>query len=499
MRILLKANTLFFRIILLLGFIILISFFLNGCKIEKKSFNNLTFISINQNGFYLNDSLFFPLTLNYIVDLQYGGGNLWASPANGYDSVKGHYYTSKDSCLMQLKKDMELIKKMGFNSVRIVRVGEVNINPKNGELSVIANFKNKRDTTIVLSNSFWLRKNDSYNNYFTAIEEMLGIIDSAGLKVVFLTRMSIEFNSTETFLKNLVSYFKKSSTIMAYDFFNEPLYFDRKDRLKITVYSKVNHWQKIITTRAPNHLSTIGLEGVREVFEWDPNILNVDFISYHPYEHEPEQVRNELYWYGKYTNKPWIVGETGWYTSKKNERDSLKTQKSFAIKTLEQSYNCGAKGYSWWQFKDVAWNDLKNHSDLMGLVSKNGNTKKAIRVFQDFDPTKKKGDCLCLDNYYNYSESTSFLLRGKLVDGENFPIEGGIILGWSKQWTDSYHTITKKDGTFELKGSFPFYHWMASSIKHEMIRGDIIADTITSNPPIFDLRILTVNQLDFLE
>ena len=97
------------------------------------------------------------------------------------------------------------------------------------------------------------------------------------------------------------------------------------------------------------------------------------------------------------------------------------------------------------------------------------------------------------------SESSSFLLKGKLVDGESFPIEGGVILGWNKQWTDSYHTITKKDGTFELKGSFPFYHWMASSIKHEMIRGDIIADTITSNPPIFDLRILTVNQLDFLE
>ena len=48
----------------------------------------------------------------------------------------------------------------------------------------------------------------------------------------------------------------------------------------------------------------------------------------------------------------------------------------------------------------------------MGLVSKNGKPKKAISVFQDFNPTKNIGNCLCLDNYYNYSESDVFLLKG---------------------------------------------------------------------------------------
>ena len=138
----------------MLSFTLFISMFFNGCDTEKCSFNNPAFISVNQNGFFLNDSCFFPLTLNYIAELQYGNGGLWACPANEYDSVKGHYYTSKDSCVMQLKADMELIKRMGFNSVRIVRIGETTINTENGEISVVANFKNQKDTTIVLSSSF---------------------------------------------------------------------------------------------------------------------------------------------------------------------------------------------------------------------------------------------------------------------------------------------------------------------------------------------------------
>ena len=135
----------------------------------------------------------------------------------------------------------------------------------------------------------------------------------------------------------------------------------------------------------------------------------------------------------------------------------------------------------------------------MGLVSKNGKPKKAISVFQDFNPTKNKGDCLCLINYYNYSESDVFLLKGKLVDKNNSPIEGGVILAWNEDWTHSYHTITKKDGAFELKGSYPFYHWMASATKHEMIRGNILPDTVTTSFPTFDLGVLAINRLDFLD
>ncbi|MBK6776964.1 MAG: hypothetical protein IPG74_14380 [Flavobacteriales bacterium] len=39
-------------------------------------------------------------------------------------------------------------------------------------------------------------------------------------------------------------------------------------------------------------------------------MLLVDFISYHPYEYEPDQVRNELRWYHNTIEVPWIIGET---------------------------------------------------------------------------------------------------------------------------------------------------------------------------------------------
>ena len=74
--------------------------------------------------------------------------------------------------------------------------------------------------------------------------------------------------------------FKDTECILAIDIFNEPLYFDKPEKKKKEVFEIVNNWRSIIKMYAPNHLVTIGLEGIREVFRWDPNILNVDFISY---------------------------------------------------------------------------------------------------------------------------------------------------------------------------------------------------------------------------
>lgn len=161
---------------------------------------------------------------------------------------------------------------------------------------------------------------------------------------------------------------------------------------------------EIFREHAPNHLSTIGLTGIREVFEWDPNILSFDFISFHPYEYEPNQVLNELYWYGKYVTVPWIIGETSFPA----ENDSVKyeDQNKFAIKTLDQTCNCGGIGYSWWQYKDVKWGSY--HSDYMGILNwKNttvnekgnvvfGTVKPLENVFKTYLPKKIQGIVFCL-------------------------------------------------------------------------------------------------------
>ncbi|MCE9539174.1 MAG: hypothetical protein K8R85_08150, partial [Bacteroidetes bacterium] len=188
-----------------------------------------------------------------------------------------------------------------------------------------------------------------------------------------LVRMSADVKATEYNLKKVVHYFRNDTTIMAYDLFNEPLYFDVPERDKKVVNKAMNRWASVAKKNAPNQLITIGLTGIREVFEWDPAILDVDFISIHPYEYEPEQVRNEMYWYANYIKKPWIIGETA--IPADNDSISYETQAQFAHKTLKQAYDCGAIGYSWWQYKDVEWHSY--HANFRGVVSWTGETKNA--------------------------------------------------------------------------------------------------------------------------
>lgn len=476
-------------IIVFFALFIVAILYLNFSSSSKKGF-----VSLKNNEFILNDKAFFPIVINYCAAFQTDKKNLWVRPSKFY-SIDNFEYTNKDSCLIKFKSDMDLIKKMGFNSVRICKVGETRLNEeKEGELSFKVHIANQNDSTFILTNN-----DKNYTSYFSALDEMLNIINNAGLKVIFLTKTSPKSKTTETHLAKLCKRFKDNSTIFAYDLFNEPLYFDKPIRKKEEVFQLMIRWDKIIEKNAPHHLSTIGLEGIREVFEWDPNILNVDFISYHPYEYEYEQVRNEIYWYGKYTKKPWIIGETA--IPADNDSVPYKEQLFFAEKTMKQNINCGGSGYSWWQFKDIEGNEF--HSSFMGVITQKEKIKPITEAFIKFSTsTANKDSCLCLDNYYNYSQSQTFKIIGKLVDNNNKAIEGGVILGWNQWWTHSYHTITKADGSFELLGSYPFYHWMASATEHSRIRGELNPDSAKidkENMPTIDLRVLKLEKLSFLE
>ncbi len=463
------------------------------------------FVSIRDKKFFLDDKEFYPVTLNYMVSVQTDEqeSELWPCAYTGYNKGFKNLYTTKDSCLMQLKADMELIKEMGFNTVRLVSIGEEIVNKKTGELSVGAAVGNGRKTALPLSN------NKNYDNYFNALDELFTIANNAGLKVIFLTRMSADVRSTEYHLMKVTSHFKDNPSILAYDFFNEPLYFDSLEHTKEQVYNTVKRWNKIVKMYAPHQLSTIGLAGIREVFEWDPNILDVDFLSFHPYEYEPEMVRNEMYWYYKELKKPWMLGETA--IPADNDSVSYLEQNKFANKTLKQAYNCGAMGYSWWQYKDVEWYSF--HANFMGVVTLDGNTrtkqndvvigtvKPVADEFRNYKPGEQKDTCSCMTNYYNYTKFRDSRIVGKLITADGDPIAGGVIIAWNQWWSKSYITITKADGSFEILGNFPFYHWMASATEYSMVRGDVLPDTakVTAGIPTMNLGMLQIKKLSFVK
>lgn len=461
------------------------------------------FVSIENQKFKVNDTTFYPMVLNFIVSLQSNGDEFWATSYKGYYPDSKFCYSTKEESQKKLIADLNLVKDLGFNTIRITSIGEPTIHEKENSLSMSLYTSSSQDTMIALSND------DAYLSYFTAMEELISIVDSLGLKAIILIKNKPEYSCTEYLLKKFCTYFKDNNTIFAIDIYNEPLYFDKPEKEKDEVFKIVKHWRDIIRIYAPNHLVTIGLEGIREVFRWDPNILDVDFISYHPYEYEPEQVRNEIVWYGRYTDKPWIIGETA--IPADNDSISYEEQRVFALNTLKQTFNCGGIGYSWWQYKDVDWH--KYHANYMGLVNWHdttlnskgeqvfGTVKSTANAFKNFNITSNPDSCLCLSNYYNYSQSTAFQLTGKVLDKTNNPIEGAVVLAWNENWSHSYHTITKKDGSFSLLGSYPFYHWMASATKYKTIRADLNPDTaiVMNNMPTIDLGKLNITKLTFID
>jgi hypothetical protein len=263
------------------------------------------------------------------------------------------------------------------------------------------------------------------------------------------------------------------------------LYFDSIQRTKKEVYEITRGWKSLQRKYAPGHLMTIGLASQRELFEWDPNLVNVDFISFHPYEYERNQVLSEMYWYKKFVNKPWIIGETG--IPADNDSIPYAVQTEFAKKTLVQSVRCGGLGYSWWQYKDVDWGGF--HQNYLGVVSRSGETlnsngikipgtpKPVNELYKTFNTDSIKGDCYCPPNYYNFSGNKDYRITGKLTDENGNPIIGGGILAWDKDWINHYFTTSRPDGTFEIYSNYKFYHWMVSALEKEMIRQDCDFDT----------------------
>jgi hypothetical protein len=313
-------------------------------------------------------------------------------------------------------------------------------------------------------------------------------------------------------LEKLFTRFINNPTILAYDFFNEPLYFDKKPRDKKEVYEITKYWESFVDKYAPNHMYTIGLTGPREVFEWDPNILNMDFVTFHPYEFQPEMSENEMLWFYRNVKKPWMIGENGF--SADNDSVTYEEQLNFAKRILPHAVNCGAIGYTWWQYKDVNWGDYQ--SNFLGAINQSGNfitsdtnltiigTPKPLpEAFQSFDPNLPKKEPQQLDNYYNYDQHKDFVVRGKLINKHTKkPIEEGAIVGWNNGFSKSYITFSKADGSFELYGNFKFYHYIFSASLMTAHREDFDwdgrADT-TSLPQSLDMGVILLEDLDLPE
>ena len=284
---------------------------------------------------------------------------------------------------------------------------------------------------------------------YRATRRMVQQADSAGLRVMLLIKPPLD-NYWREYTIGLLKRLSDLPALWAYDFMNEPLYFDPEpERGKCDAVSIVCEWRQMVRTYAPHQLFTVATAEPIEVFEWDPSMLPVDFLEMHTYH--PLRVQAEMWWYSHYCGKPWMVGETGLPA----DGDSVPymAQLGFMYETYRYAIIRGAIGYGWWEFQDCP-DGVSFEAQYTGLRDRHGRRKPAADM-----PSYLRGMCLgfALDeemippaNYYNMLAYKNLAVTGRVLDSEGAPIEGAVVRGWNDDWSVGINTYSDSTGHFRL-------------------------------------------------
>lgn len=365
------------------------------------------YVAIEEGRFAINGDVWFPIMLNYKAEIHLVDGTPKILPAN--------YYTQGT-----MREHFDTIASWGFNAIRLCldsdSIGE--------ELNI-------KDTAAMLLET----------------RRAIQMADSAGLRVLLLIRKPFS-PIQEAYTKCLLRTLADLPALWAYDFMNEPLYFDpaptREKQEAVNIASEWRHW---VRQYAPHQLFTISSAEPIEVFEWDPSILPIDFIEIHTYH--PMRWLSEMTWYSRYCHKPWMVGETGLPSD--NDSVPYEWQRRFLYETYQYANLLGAIGYGWWEFQDCpGYNNFEGRHT--GLRDADGKAKPATRVLKD------SWFCFSINlegftppNYYNMLGYNNICLTGTIIDEETKkPVEGAVIRGWNSDWSVGMNTFSDSCGNFTL-------------------------------------------------
>lgn len=400
------------------------------------------FVQLRGNEFQINDTPFFSIMLNYVLDYRYINDTFVLSPHKHYENKRIGELQTIAEINERFRAHFEYIREMGFNTVRLCfdRVGGSNFYQADGKKIFVQT---------------------DYNAILRALDTVVNIARENDLKIMLLIREPIDNKEMEDFTVKILQHFCAEPTIFAYDFINEPLYFDpNTKRGKEDVVAIVDDWRTLMKRYAPHQLLTIGFAEPLEVFRWDPQLLDVDFVSFHTYH--PLRVLNEMYWYSTYVNKPFMIGETGLPAD--NDSIPYEHQRQFMKMSYEFARDCGAIGYGWWEFQETEQGDF--NARHTGLLNKNDSviTKKnkyiihgmpkpavaEIAHFANYEPQEKQRPV----NYHDMLGYSNFLIRGSVINGDTHkPVEGAVIRGWNKYWTVGVNTFSDSLGNFTLFGN----------------------------------------------
>ncbi len=459
---------------------------------------NREFIYLQDGRFRYKGKDFFPMMINYSVCFREINDSLIISPIKDYDLLDSLEGNTKDSIQNILTGHLKYMRELGFNSIRLITSG-FKFDKITGDITIQVYPDNEKPYNMQLGGNI-NRLLNSYKEFFAICREQdIRVM----LKMIRHTDIPKAYELRIKYIKKFLHTFRNEPTIFAYDFFNEPLYFDKdefpvgeKTRSKQEVYEITTHWRALMDKYAPNHLLTIGLSEPIEVFEWDPNIIPVDFIAFHTYH--PLRVPNEIYWYANYTNKPWMIGETSLPAD--NDSISYEDQKQFLTEIYQRVIDCGGIGFGWWAFQDVTWGafghdhtSIINHQGTTWTADKKhliyGSPKPAALEFNNLSSKKSSGVCKPWVNYYNMIGYQNIVIEGKIINKKTgTPIEGAVIRGWNKSWKIAANTFSNAEGVFKLYSNTEFVHFYISAPGMNLIKfsDNLRYDNLTGKYPSLD-------------
>ena len=460
---------------------------LTGCKFAPAS----SFVHLVNNAFELEGKPFFPIMLNYVAEFRYSENKYFLSPLKAYEHEGRYEHDDSVGTSNQLRGHFRLIREMGFNTIRICLD---RLDSSNDQFYYPAGQKPlsiDKDRKIILN----------------CMSDLLQIAGEEQLKVMILIKAPYEVDAFTELAKSILAEFSNEPTLFAYDFFNEPIYFDKQkdtlgnpyERPKLQAIQFVKGWRKLMDEFAPNQLFTIGFSEPIEVFEWDPSQMDVDFLCFHTYH--PLRVPNEIYWFSKYCNKPWMIGETALPAD--DSLVSYADQQIFFDDVLQRVRNCNGIGLGWWEFQEIPGAHFE--AQYAGILNRKGQTQTADGKFTIIGTPKpvvaqiqralsiqKNADCICMPNYQNIVGYSNYLLQGAVSDFDTgLPIEGAVIRGWNQDWSVGLNTFTLEDGTFKMFSNDKCFHYELSAPGYVTFRFDkhINFIPITENSQLADVKL----------
>ncbi len=388
-------------------------------------------LKIVNNKFQLHHQLFTPLIMNYGVNIRFeNNGSYFISPNMSYYTTPDQYNCKDpEECYNHLLRDLKLISSWGYNCIRLFNF-EFGVPFHEG-------VQQDRPCTVDLSMYYAPFKyqvfEEPYEEHFKLLDRVLLAANSAGLKVIMVTGgkdihnlpTSLEYDN---YLQYLSKRYRNDTTLVAFDLANEPEYFHKlEDKREVKIL--VDQWCRSIRQFSKNQLITIGLTSSNTTFTWDPELLDVDFFSFHIYPDTAStliEYDKHLLWLSKSLVKPWIIGETGFAASDlKTEKfidGSIEEQVEFFNKTFKRCFDCGGIAYSWWQFHDVAW------SPDYGILNSNHKAKPisdAIYTLKNYVPNFE--NCKSLELSFRINNTYLKKYTAQIVDKNNIPIKNAVL------------------------------------------------------------------------